>query len=57
MPAEYEVGGELTTRPEPSGALVAPVVEALYALPPLFSPVVPLTGALVVYAVHRRLRA
>jgi len=56
MPAEYEVGGEVTTRPEPGGAVVAPVVEALYALPPVFSPVVPLAGALLVYAVHRRLR-
>ena len=56
MPAEYRVGGELTSRPAPSGVL-APVVEALYALPPAFSWVVPLAGALLVYAAHRRFRS
>src|SRR6056297_2410196 len=47
MPAEFRVGDSLTTRPEPSGVF-APVVEALYALPPTFSWVVPLAGALLV---------
>jgi hypothetical protein len=56
MPAEYRVGEELTSRPEPGGVL-APVVEALYALPPALSWVVPLAGALLVYAAHRRFSA
>jgi hypothetical protein len=55
MPAQYRVGEELTSRPEPSGVF-APVIEALYALPPIASPVVPLAGALVVYLAHRRFR-
>lgn len=55
MPAQYRVGEELTSRPEPSG-IFAPVVEALYALPPIASPLVPLAGAVVVYLAHRRFR-
>jgi len=56
MPAEFQVGEELTTRPDPGG-LFAPVVEALYALPPALSFLVPLAGALLVYAVHRRFQS
>jgi hypothetical protein len=53
MPAAFRVGEEMTTRPEPTGVF-APVVEALYALPSVLSPLVPLAGALLVYAAHRR---
>ncbi|MFB6072661.1 MAG: hypothetical protein ABEJ88_06815 [Halobacterium sp.] len=53
MPAQYRIDGELTSRPEPAGVF-APVVEALYAMPAAASPLVPLAGALLVYAVHRR---
>jgi hypothetical protein len=55
MPPEFVIDGEVTTRPEPSGAL-APLVAALYAVPEALSWVVPLAGAAVVYLVHRRLR-
>ncbi|MUV60161.1 hypothetical protein [Halobacterium sp. CBA1126] len=53
MPPEFGSGSDAVARPEPSGAL-APVVEALYAVPPVASPLFVLAGALVVYAVHRR---
>ncbi|MXR22166.1 hypothetical protein [Halobacterium bonnevillei] len=53
MPARFETNGEVVTRPPPEG-LFAPVVELLYAIPPAASPLVPLVGALVVYAAHRR---
>lgn len=56
MPAEFRTNGELVSRPEPSGVF-APVVELLYAIPGVASPVVPLVGALLVYAVHRRFRS
>jgi hypothetical protein len=55
MPAEFELDGEVTTRPEPSG-LTAPVVEALYAIPEVLSWTVPLAGAALIYLVHRWLR-
>jgi hypothetical protein len=55
MPEQYRVGEELTSRPEPSGVF-APVVEALYSLPAAASPLVPLAGALLVYAAHRYFR-
>lgn len=54
MPAQFEIDGEVTTRPEPSG-LTAPVVEALYALPEVLSWTLPLAGALLILVVHRRL--
>lgn len=54
MPAEFELDGEVTTRPAPSGA-TAPLVEALYAMPEVLSWTIPLAGAAVVYLVHRRL--
>jgi hypothetical protein len=55
MPETFVTNGETVARPEPAG-LLAPVVEALYAVPPEASPLVPLAGAVLVYAVHRRLR-
>lgn len=55
MPAEFELDGELVTRPAPSG-LTAPIVEALYAIPPELSVLVPLAGALVIVGVHYALR-
>lgn len=55
MPVEFELDGQTTTRPEPSG-LTAPVVETLYAIPEALSWVVPLFGAACIYLVHRRLR-
>jgi hypothetical protein len=55
MPAEFELDGQVTTRPEPSGA-TAPVVEALYALPEALSWALPLAGAVLIVFVHRRLR-
>ncbi|PSQ36714.1 hypothetical protein BRD11_01005 [Halobacteriales archaeon SW_12_69_24] len=55
MPAEFELDGQVTTRPEPSGA-TAPVVEALYALPEALSWALPLAGAILIVFVHRRLR-
>ncbi|AAG20163.1 MULTISPECIES: hypothetical protein [Halobacterium] len=56
MPATYRVAGELASRPPPSG-VAAPLIAALYGIPPQFSPVVPLAGAVLVYATHRWLRA
>jgi hypothetical protein len=55
MPAEFELDGQVTTRPPPEG-LLAPLVEALYAVPGVLSWTIPLAGALVVYLVHRRFR-
>ncbi|MFC3477448.1 hypothetical protein [Halobacterium litoreum] len=53
MPPTFETNGEVVARPPPSG-LFAPVVELLYELPAVASPVVPLVGAVAVYAAHRR---
>jgi hypothetical protein len=55
MPAEFELDGEVTARPEPSG-VTAPLVEALYAMPEVLSWTLPLTGAALIYLVHRRFR-
>lgn len=55
MPASFELDGEVTTRPEPSG-LTAPLVEALYSMPEALSWTLPLAGAVLVYLVHRRFR-
>lgn len=55
MPAKFELDGEVVTRPTPTG-LTAPVVEALYAIPPELSVLVPLAGALVIVGVHYALR-
>ena len=55
MPAAFELDGEVTTRPDPSG-VAAPLVEALYAVPEALSWTIPLAGAALVYLVHRRLR-
>ena len=54
MPESFEIDGQVTTRPEPSG-LTAPVVEALYAVPEVLSWTIPLAGALLILLVHRRL--
>jgi hypothetical protein len=55
MPAEFELDGEVTTRPDPAG-VTAPLVEALYGVPEVLSWTIPLVGAAVVYLVHRWLR-
>ncbi|MFQ3319372.1 MAG: hypothetical protein ACI8UR_002219 [Natronomonas sp.] len=55
MPAEFELDGQVTPRPEPTG-VTAPLVEALYALPEALSWTIPLAGAALIYLVHRRLR-
>lgn len=55
MPASFEIDGEVTTRPEPSG-VTAPVVEAMYAVPEALSWTIPLAGAVGIYLVHRRFR-
>ena len=55
MPASFELDGEVTTRPDPSG-VTAPVVEALYATPEALSWTIPLAGAVLVYLAHRRFR-
>ena len=55
MPAEFELDGETTTRPEPSG-LTAPIVDVLYAMPEVLSWTIPFVGAALIYVVHRRLR-
>lgn len=55
MPARFELDGEVTTRPDPSG-VTAPLVEALYATPGTLSWTLPLAGALLILLVHRRLR-
>jgi hypothetical protein len=55
MPAAFELDGQVTTRPEPSGA-TAPVVEALYAVPEAYSWTLPVAGALLILIVDRRLR-
>ena len=54
MPETFTLDGETVTRPEPSG-LFAPVVAALYALPPAAAPLLPISAAAFVLAVHRRL--
>lgn len=53
MPASFELDGEVTTRPEPSG-VTAPLVEVLYAVPEALSWTIPLAGAALVYLAHRR---
>jgi hypothetical protein len=55
MPAEFTIDGEVSTRPEPSGA-TAPLVEALYAMPESLSWLLPLVGAVGIYLVHRYFR-
>lgn len=55
VPECFVLDGQLTCRDPPTG-LFAPVISLLYALPPLTSPVPPLFAALLIFAVHRRLR-
>ena len=52
MPETFVLDGETVTRPAPSG-LFAPVVAVLYAIPPTYSPLVPLSAAGLMAAVHR----
>ncbi|MFB6089420.1 MAG: hypothetical protein ABEJ97_00030 [Halobellus sp.] len=51
MPATFALDGETVTRPAPSG-LFAPVIAALYAIPPVLSWIVPLAGAALVGIAH-----
>jgi predicted neutral ceramidase superfamily lipid hydrolase len=55
IPPEFVLDGETVTRTPPSG-LLAPLVEALYAIPSAASPLIPLTAALAIYGVHRYAR-
>jgi hypothetical protein len=55
MPAEFELDGEVVARPTPTG-VTAPIVEALYAIPPELSILVPLAGVVVTVGVHYALR-
>jgi uncharacterized membrane protein YuzA (DUF378 family) len=52
MPETFALDGETVTRPPPSGVF-APAVAVLYAIPPVFSWIVPLAAALLVAAAHR----
>jgi len=52
IPETYEFGDRTVSRSPPSGVL-APVVAALYALPSVAAPVVPLVAAVAIYLVHR----
>ncbi|WP_254840634.1 hypothetical protein [Natronomonas marina] len=52
MPARFEIDGQVSTRPDPSG-LAAPLVEALYAVPEALSWTIPLAGAVLILVVHR----
>jgi uncharacterized membrane protein YuzA (DUF378 family) len=52
MPETFTLDSETVTRPPPSGAF-APVVAALYAIPPVFAWSVPLVGAALVGLAHR----
>ncbi|WP_336024364.1 hypothetical protein [Halobellus salinisoli] len=52
MPETFALDGETVTRPTPSGAF-APVIAALYAVPPVLSWSVPLAGAALVALAHR----
>jgi uncharacterized membrane protein YuzA (DUF378 family) len=52
MPETFALDGETVARPAPSG-LTAPLVAALYAIPPALSWAVPLAGAVLVAATHR----
>ncbi|WP_232686449.1 hypothetical protein [Halobacterium zhouii] len=55
MPETFTTNGETVARPEPAG-LLAPVVEALYSIPPVASPLLVLAGGILVYLAHRRFR-
>jgi hypothetical protein len=55
IPAEFVLDGETVTRPPPSG-LLAPLQEALYALPSVAAPALPVAGMVLIYLTHRRLR-
>lgn len=55
IPAEFELDGDVQTRQAPPD-LLEPIVGALYAIPPEFSAVVPLAGAVVIAGVHYALR-
>ncbi|GAB7095707.1 hypothetical protein JCM30237_28610 [Halolamina litorea] len=55
MPETFTLDGETVTRPEASG-LFAPVVAALYAVPPTASPLIPAGAAALIVVIHRWLR-
>jgi uncharacterized membrane protein YuzA (DUF378 family) len=55
MPETFTLDGDTVTRPPPSGAF-APVVAALYAIPPVYAWSVPLAGAVLVGLAHRVFR-
>ncbi|NHX37665.1 MULTISPECIES: hypothetical protein [Halolamina] len=52
MPETFTLDGETITRPAPSGPF-APVLAALYAVPPIASPLIPAAAAAAILAVHR----
>jgi hypothetical protein len=55
MPPEFVLDGEPVARPAPSG-LFAPLVAALYAVPPIAAPLIPAGVAVGGYLVHRTMR-
>jgi hypothetical protein len=55
MPETFVLDGETMTRPEPTGVF-APMVAALYAIPAVASPLVPVTAAVLILVIHRLLR-
>jgi len=55
MPECFVLDGEEVCRPPPSGA-TAPLVAALYAMPQLSSPLLPLSAAGLIALLHRRYR-
>jgi len=54
MPESFVLDGETVTRPPP-GDLLAPVVAALYAVPPVASPVIALVPVGIIALVQRKL--
>jgi uncharacterized integral membrane protein len=55
IPASFMLDGQQVVRPAPSG-LLAPLQAALYALPSIASPILPVAGMVLIYLTHRRLR-
>jgi uncharacterized membrane protein YuzA (DUF378 family) len=55
IPPEFVLDGETVTRTPPSG-LLAPLIELLYAIPPVASVLIPLAAAASIYGAHRYAR-
>ncbi|MFC6733773.1 MULTISPECIES: hypothetical protein [unclassified Haladaptatus] len=55
IPECFVLDGETTCRNSPTGVF-GPVISVLYALPAITSPLPPLFAALLIFAIHRKLR-